>query len=134
MPATIHAFRVPVPLPALDSLRWQGSTRAFAWGLRSVASTILTLVLFATYLGIGALAHDSHFSLGWALATTVLVWAGAAQIILVSTLGSGATVVQAAIAVTVSAIRLFPMVVSVLSMLRTAANKRRRLVLATPFM
>jgi hypothetical protein len=29
---------------------------AFAWGMRSVASTILTLVLFATYLGIGALA------------------------------------------------------------------------------
>ena len=35
--------------------------------MRSVASTVLTLVLFATYLGIGALAHDTHFSLGWAL-------------------------------------------------------------------
>ena len=63
-------------------------------------STVLALVLFATYLGIGALAHDTHFSLGWALASTALVWAGPAQIILISTLGSGATVVQAAIAVT----------------------------------
>jgi hypothetical protein len=27
--------------------------------MRPVASTILTLVLFATYLGIGALAHDA---------------------------------------------------------------------------
>ena len=80
---------------------------------------MLTLVLFATYLGIGALAHDTHFSLGWALASTLLVWAGPAQIILISMLGSGATAVQAAIAVTVSAIRLFPMVVSVLPMLRT---------------
>jgi predicted branched-subunit amino acid permease len=70
--------------------------------MRSVVSTVLTLVLFATYLGIGALAHDTHFSLGWALASTALVWAGPAQIILISTLGSGATVVQAAIAVTVS--------------------------------
>jgi hypothetical protein len=43
--------------------------------MRSVASTVLTLVLFATYLGIGALAHDTHFSLGWALASTALVWA-----------------------------------------------------------
>jgi predicted branched-subunit amino acid permease len=101
--------------------------------MRSVTSTILTLVLFATYLGIGALAHDTHFSLGWALACTVLVWAGPAQIILISTLGSGATVVQAAIAVTVSAIRLFPMVVSVLPMLRTPQTKRRHLVLATHF-
>ena len=83
--------------------------------------------------GIGALAPDAHFSLGWALASTALVWAGPAQIILISTLGSGATVVQAAIAVTVSAIRLFPMVVSVLPMLRTPQTKRRQLVLATHF-
>jgi predicted branched-subunit amino acid permease len=52
----------------------------------SVASTVLTLVLFATYLGIGALAHDSGFSLGWVLGSTLLVWAGPAQIILISTL------------------------------------------------
>jgi predicted branched-subunit amino acid permease len=90
---------------------------------------VLTLVLFATYLGIGALAHDSHFSLGWVLGSTLLVWAGPAQIILISTLGSGATAVQAAIAVTVSAIRLFPMVVSVLPMMRTPQTKRRHLIL-----
>ena len=101
--------------------------------MRSVTSTVLALVLFATYLGIGALAHDTHFSLGWVLASTVLVWAGPAQIILISTLGSGATVVQAAVAVTVSAIRLFPMVVSVLPMLRTRQTKRRHLVFATHF-
>ena len=120
-------------LPALDSPRWQSSLRAFAWGLRSVTSTVLTLVLFATYLGIGALAHDTHFSLGWVLASTAFVWAGPAQIILISTLGSGATVVQAAIAVAVSGIRLFPMVVSVLPMMRTRETKRRHLVLAAHF-
>jgi predicted branched-subunit amino acid permease len=107
--------------------------RTFAWGMWSVTSTVLTLVLFATYLGIGALAHDTHFSLGWVLASTLLVWAGPAQIILISTLGSGATVVQAAIAVTVSAIRLFPMVVSVLPMMRTPQTKRRQLILAAHF-
>jgi predicted branched-subunit amino acid permease len=124
---------MPVPLPASDSPTWQGSVHAFAWGLRSISSTVLTLVLFATYLGIGALAHDTHFSLGWVLASTALVWAGPAQIILISTLGSGATVVQAAIAVTLSAIRLFPMVVSVLPMLRTPDTKRRHLLFATHF-
>ena len=126
-------FRWPLALPALDSPSWQSPVRPFAWGMRSVASTVLTLVLFATYLGIGALAHDTHFSLGWVLASTALVWAGPAQIILISTLGSGATVVQAAIAVTVSAIRLFPMVVSVLPMMRTPQTKRRHLVLVTHF-
>jgi len=133
MPVTIHLSWMPVKLPALDSASWQSPLRAFAWGLRSVASTVLTLVLFATYLGIGALAHDSHFSLGWVLASTALVWAGPAQIILISTLGSGATLAQAAIAVTVSAIRLFPMVVSVLPMLRAPRIKRRHLILPTHF-
>ena len=101
--------------------------------MSAVATTVLSLVLFATYLGIGALAHDSHFSLGWVLGSTLLVWAGPAQIILTSTLGSGATAVQAAIAMTVSAIRLFPMVVSVLPLLKTPETKRRHLVLATHF-
>ena len=101
--------------------------------MRSVTSTLLTLVLFATYLGIGALSHDTHFSIGWALAGTLLVWAGPAQIILLSTLGSGATALQAAIAVTVSAIRLFPMVVSVLPLMRTPQTRRRHLILAAHF-
>jgi predicted branched-subunit amino acid permease len=101
--------------------------------MSAVTSTVLSLVLFATYLGIGALAHDTHFSLLWVLLSTLLVWAGPAQIILISMLGSGATAVQAAIAVTMSAIRLFPMVVSVLPMLRTPQTKRRHLILATHF-
>jgi predicted branched-subunit amino acid permease len=133
MRGTTHIVRLPLALPPLYPPKWQGSLRAFAWGLRSVTSTVLTLVLFATYIGIGALAHDTHFSLGWVLASTLLVWAGPAQIILISTLGSGATAVQAAIAVTVSAIRLFPMVVSVLPMIRTPGTKRRQLLLATHF-
>ena len=122
-----------MPFPPLESPQWQSPLRAFAWGLRAVASTVLTLVLFATYLGIGALAHDTQFSLGWVLLSTLLVWAGPAQIVLISTLGSGATVIQAAIAVTVSAVRLFPMVVSVLPMIRAPETPRRRLVLASHF-
>ena len=72
MPTHSHVIRLPVPLPALDSPQWQNPLRAFAWGMWSVTSTVLALVLFATYLGIGALAHDTHFSLGWVLASTAL--------------------------------------------------------------
>jgi predicted branched-subunit amino acid permease len=120
-------------LPALDSPQWHSTPRAFLWGMRSIGSTVLSLVLFVTYIGIGALAHDTHFSLAWALAGTALVWAGPAQIILISTLGSGATIVQSAIAVTVTAIRLFPMVVSVVPLMRTPQTKRRHLVLVAHF-
>ena len=38
-------------LPALDSPQWQSSLRAYFWGVRSVVSTVLSLVLFATYIG-----------------------------------------------------------------------------------
>ena len=120
-------------LPPLDSPQWHGALRAFGWGFRATAATILSAVLFVTFIGIGALAHDTGFSLLWAIMSTVLVWAGPAQIILVSTLGSGVTIVQAAIAVTVSAIRLFPMVVAVLPLLRTPQTKRRQLILVAHF-
>ncbi|HEY0328338.1 MAG TPA: AzlC family ABC transporter permease [Rhodopseudomonas sp.] len=120
-------------LADLDSPKWQTAAGAFRQGLRAVTTSVLTAVLFATYLGIGALAHDTHFSLGWVLASTLFVWAGPAQIILISTLASGATVAQAAIAVTVSAIRLFPMVVAVLPMMRTATTRKRQLILPSHF-
>lgn len=120
-------------LPSLDSPHWKSPVRAFAWGMSAVTSTVLSLVLFVTYVGIGALAHDTHFSLSWALASTLLIWAGPAQIILISTLGAGGTAVQAAIAVTMSAIRLFPMVVSVLPLLRTPQTRRRHLALVAHF-
>ena len=122
-----------MPLPPLDSPQWNSSLGAFAQGFKSISATILSLVLFATYLGIGALAHDSHFSLAWTLLSTILVWAGPAQIIVITTLGSGATVLQSAIAVTVSAVRLFPMVVSVLPLLRTPETKRWHLILVAHF-
>jgi len=123
----------PMRLPPLDSPQWNSSLRAFAWGMTATSATILSLVLFVTYIGIGALAHDTRFSLGWALLCTVLVWAGPAQIILITTLASGASIVQSAIAVTISAIRLFPMVVAVLPMMRTERTERRHLILIAHF-
>src|SRR6185312_1146033 len=55
----------PMPLPPLDSPKWNSSFRAFAQGFKSVSATIFAALLFATYIGIGGLAHGSHFSLGW---------------------------------------------------------------------
>jgi predicted branched-subunit amino acid permease len=120
-------------LPPLDSPQWNSTLRAFAWGVSATSATILSLVLFVTYIGIGALSHEAHFSMLWAILATVLVWAGPAQIILITTLASGASIVQSAIAVTMSAIRLFPMVVAVLPLMRTEKTKRRQFVLIAHF-
>ena len=80
--------------PPLDSPQWHRPLRAFGYGLAAVRLTIFSAVLFVTYIGIGALAHDTHFSLAWALLSTLLVWAGPAQIILISTLASGASILS----------------------------------------
>lgn len=115
----------PRPLPS--------SLAAFANGLAAAFQTILTYTLFATYLGVGALTHDLGFSLLWALLATTLIWAAPAQMILLTALGGGGTIVQAAIAVTLSAIRLMPMVVSMLPMLRGPKTKSWQLILPTHF-
>lgn len=120
-------------LPPLDSPQWNSTIRTFAWGMSAISATILSPVLFVTYIGIGALSHEAQFSLAWAILATVLVWAGPAQIILITTLASGASILQSAIAVTMSAIRLFPMVVAVLPLMRTERTKRRHLVLIAHF-
>ena len=41
--------------------------------MSALSATILSLLLFVTNIGIGALSHDTRFSLGWTLLCTVLV-------------------------------------------------------------
>lgn len=113
--------------------RYGSAGAAFLGGLRAAAGSILTYTLFVTYIGVGALAHDLHFSLPWAFLSTALVWAAPAQIIFLTTVGGGGTLVQAALAVTLSAIRLMPMVVALLPMMRDRGTKSRHLLLPTHF-
>jgi predicted branched-subunit amino acid permease len=89
----------------------------------------MAYVLIGTYIGIGALAHDFGFSLGWVVASTLLVWAGPAQVILISALGAGATSVETALAVGLSSARLLPMVISLLPLIKDAHTQSRELVL-----
>src|SRR5205807_10058588 len=89
----------------------------------------LAYVLIGTYVGIAALAHDFGLSLWWMIASTVLVWAGPAQVILVSALGAGANPIETALAVGVSSARLLPMVVSLLPLLKRKETSQRELVL-----
>lgn len=102
-------------------------------GFRATWRSVFSYVLFGTYIGIGALAHDFGFSVWWALASTVLVWAGPAQVILISALGAGTSLIEAAIAVGLSSVRLLPMVVSMLPMLRRPDTRAWKLVLPAHF-
>jgi predicted branched-subunit amino acid permease len=125
MPENRPAFGAPdAPL---------SSTAAFLAGLRASWSSVFTFVLIGTYVGIGALAHDYGFSLAWIMTSTVLVWAGPAQVILISALGAGASLVEVALAVGLSGVRFLPMVVSLLPLLRAPATRLRDLILPAHF-
>jgi predicted branched-subunit amino acid permease len=105
---------------------------AYLRGIRATGTSVFSYVLFGTYIGIGALAHDFHFSILWALASTLLVWAGPAQVILISTLGGGA-MLESAIAVGLSSVRLLPMVVSLLPMVKRPGQRAWKLLLPAHF-
>jgi len=117
-----------VPNPPAPS-----ATAAFFAGLRASFFSVFVLVLFGTYIGIAALAHDYGFSLAWVMASTALVWAGPSQVVLISALGTGATLFETGVAVSLSCVRFLPMVVALLPLLRTGQTRTRDLLLPAHF-
>ena len=106
---------------------------AFGAGSKVAIKSVFSYVIFGTFIGYGALCHDLGFSLMWAWISTVLVWAGPAQVIVVSTLGSGAAPLEAAVAVGLSGMRLLPMVAALLPIIRTPATRWYNLILPAHF-
>jgi predicted branched-subunit amino acid permease len=115
-------------MPAPDAAPPSTAAVFFA-GVKSALTSVFFLVLAGTYIGMGALAHDFGFASWWMALSSVLVWAAPAQVIMISALGNGAPLLETALAVTLSAIRLFPMVVALLPLLRGPGTRTRDLLL-----
>jgi predicted branched-subunit amino acid permease len=116
-----------------NSLTFNSSAAAFFSGIRSAWTSVFFVVMAGTYVGLGALAHDFGLSAFWLMVSTLLVWAAPAQVILISGIGTGAALVEVALAVTLSGIRLFPMVVALLPLVRNRETRLRDLLLPTHF-
>jgi predicted branched-subunit amino acid permease len=101
----------------------------FLAGWRAAWTSVFVLVLIGTFVGVGALAHEYGFGLTWVLLSTVLIWAAPAQVILLSALGAGAPPLEAALAVGLSGVRLLPMVVSLLALIKQPDTRARDLIL-----
>lgn len=105
------SLRSPYPDERPHGLRW------FFQGVLSAASAP-GFVLTATFVGFGGLLHDVGFPIGAGLLSTVLIWALPAQVILVGGVASGASLPALAFAVCLSSVRLMPMVVSLMPLMR----------------
>ncbi len=71
-----------------------------------------------TFLGIGGLAQQADMPLGVVLLTTVLIWAGPAQVIFIGSIINGLSLPAIALSISLSSVRLLPMCVSLLPWLR----------------
>lgn len=109
-----------------------GPAAAFLQGLKAWFS-VAAFVLFATALGFGALARDAGFSLGHAAFLSVTMFALPNQVVLIDQLARGASLAAAALAVTLAAVRLFPMVATILPTLRGSRRRPGLEVLAAHF-
>jgi predicted branched-subunit amino acid permease len=121
----------PQPIPPTHAPK--PNAAAFADGLRAASGSVFMIVVVGSYVSIGALAHDLGFSPGWVVLSTILIWAAPAQVILITSLGAGTAPLEAAIAVGLSGMRLLPMVVALLPVLRTAKIRARALILPAHF-
>ncbi len=97
------------------------------------AASLPGLVMFLSFTGFGALAHSMRFPLPAALATDVFVWALPGQVVLVDDWTRGLPLALSALAVTLTAVRLLPMVVLVLARARVEGNPRWPEYLAAHF-
>ncbi|WP_137391371.1 AzlC family ABC transporter permease [Rhodoligotrophos defluvii] len=103
----------------MSSYDWRG----FPVGMRALFG-IPGLVMISSFLGFGAFVRSLglQVDLGWY--TTLFIWALPGQVVFLTMLAQGAGLIAIALAVTLTAVRLLPMVMLVLSKSRLEGQPR----------
>ena len=116
------------PLP--DDRRSAG--RWFLAGMAQFVS-VPALILMAAFTGFGGLAHASGVTLAQTVAMTGLVWALPSMVVLVGAVKAGTPLLATAIAVSLSAVRLMPMTMSLIPVVRDEKTPKWVLYLIAHF-
>ncbi len=103
--------------PARYDWRWLGNGARHAF-------TLPGLVMAMSFLGFGALVHSMDFPLEAAMLLDIFMWALPGQVVFVDVFSRGVPLLLAALAVTLTAVRLLPMVVLVLARARLPGAAR----------
>lgn len=101
-------------------------------GLRASMSTACVILCFS-FFGFGAYARDAGFALWHVAMFGFTVWALPSAVVFVTAMASGASLWAAALAVTLSAVRLLPMTVALTPLLRQEPVKRIWFFVASHF-
>lgn len=125
---------IPAAAPPQTDPAWRGASErtAFLRGLNACFS-VPGLVLTSSAMGFGALARDLGFSVWHAGYLSIVFYALPAQVVVLDQLGRGLSLWAAAFAVSLTAVRLLPMTVTLAPMLRDQKGRRWREILAVHF-
>lgn len=101
--------------------------RPSGWMLRGsrAAISIPALILSAAFVGYAGLARESGLSLPETLMLTGLVWALPSIVVLTGAISAGMGMIPAAIAVALASVRLMPMTMALMPLLRVEGKTRR---------
>lgn len=115
---------MPPNRPSTRSLVLRGARDALAF-----PAWVVGLSLFA----VGSLAGETGFPAGAAVLSTLLIWAGPAQVIFFGGIAAGTALPAVALAVGLSSIRLLPMTMSILPLLRGRGHGTALQILAAHY-
>ena len=89
------------------------------------------VVLICSFVGYGALAHETGLTVVQSVAVALFIWALPGQVVLASEAAVGAALWSATVAVTLTAVRMMPLVVVLMPILRgERTGKLHQLLLA----
>ncbi|WP_416797908.1 AzlC family ABC transporter permease [Ciceribacter azotifigens] len=96
-------------------------SESFRWFRRGASGifSLPALILMTSFVGFAAFALEAGISRGAAIFMTLMVWALPAKMILTGMLASGAHILAIIVAVSLSSIRMMPMVASLVPEIRT---------------
>ena len=102
---------LPASPPERSAARW------FVAGMADFVS-LPAFILMAAFTGFGGLAHASGVTLAQAVAMSGLIWALPSMVVLVGAIKAGTPLLATAVAVSLSAVRLMPMAMSLMPIVR----------------
>jgi predicted branched-subunit amino acid permease len=112
-----------------------GGAGLWRWYFRGLRTALTGPAFYValSLMGVGGLARAAGFPVGAAMLSTVLVWAGPGQLLFFGAVAAKTAPAGIALAVSLSSVRLLPMCLSVLPMLRRPQTRLTTLVAASHF-
>lgn len=104
----------------------------FGRGMRKIVS-LPAFILMSAFVGFAGFARESGIEFAHAVFMTAVIWALPAQVVLIAAIGAGMTIVPTFIAVTLSSVRLMPMVTALVPDLRAEKTRTVTLIFLSHF-